>query len=427
MRTGRRKRWGLAVTAAVAVAATATLAVPAGAQSGRVPGVTAKEIAIGGLIAKTNPTGIDYMQVIDGAKAYFDKVNKAGGVHGRKLTIKKVIDDQSRSSKNILGARSLVEESKVFAALVATQVFSGANVFVDAGTPTFGYNIQTEWSKGPNLFGTYGSYLCLDTCAQISPAFVAQQLGREHAAIFAYGSSPQSANCAKVTRDGFDKYGPKVEVFDTSLSFGFSANDVAGAVQAMRDNDVDFVTTCMDLNGMLGLKKALAAAGVNDVSFYAPQGYDADTLAELGDDLDGFTFLAQFVPFEAAKGNPGMTEFLKAMKAKGYTPAENYLVGWIGARLLVEGIEASGRDFTQESVVESIGAMTEWTADGMMPPVDWTTAHGPAPAGSVDCNSFIAVQDGKFVPKYGQPGKPMVCFPVNPYPADLKSPTFFGG
>ncbi|MFA5885510.1 MAG: ABC transporter substrate-binding protein [Acidimicrobiia bacterium] len=415
-----------AVAAATAVVASGAF-VPAGAQSGSVPGVSAKEIQVGALLALTNPTGIEYKQVADGAQAYFDQVNKDGGVFGKKLKVVKVIDDQSRTSKDLLGARSLVEESKVFAAFVASQTFAGADVFAKAGTPTFGYNIQTDWSKGPNLFGTYGSYLCLTDCPQWPTAFVAQQLGAKHVAVFAYGSSPQSADCANVTQKAFDKWGPKVAVFDTSLSFGFSANDISGAVQAMKDAQVDYVTTCMDLQGVLNLKKAAEAAGLQGVHYYAPQGYDADNLEQLGSELDGFTFLAQFVPFESAKGNPGMTEFLKAMKAKGHAPSENYLVGWIGAKLLVQGIKDSGKNFTQQSVVDAINKTTDWTSDGMMAPVNWTTAHGPAAPGDTDCVSFLAPENGKFVPKYGQPGKPMVCFPVNPYPATLANPTYFGG
>jgi len=415
------------VVAALAVVGTGVIASPAGAQSGSVPGVSAKEIQVGALLALTNPTGIEYQQVADGAQLYFDQVNKKGGVYGKKLKVVKVIDDQSRTSKDVLGARSLIEESKVFAALVATQTFAGADAFVAAGTPTFGYNIQTDWSKGPNLFGTYGSYLCLTDCPQWPTAFVAKQLGAKHPAIFAYGSSPQSADCANVTQKAFDKWGPKVAVFDTSLSFGFSANDISGAVQAMKDAGVDYVTTCMDLQGELNLKKAAEAAGLTGIHYYAPQGYDQKNLKDLGSQLDNFVFLAQFVPFESAKGNAGMTEFLKALKTKGYGPSENYLVGWIGAKLLVQGIKDSGKNFTQKSVVDAINKLTSWTSDGMMGPVNWTTAHGPAVPGDTDCVSFLKPENGKFVPQYGQPGKPMACFPVNPYPATLDNPTYFGG
>jgi ABC-type branched-subunit amino acid transport system substrate-binding protein len=416
----------VAVVAAVLVGTVSGSAAVAGAQSASVPGVTAKQIRVGAIIGKTNPTGVQYEQVVTGAKAFFDGLNRKGGVFGRQVKIVDVVDDQTRSSKDLLGARQLVEEDKVFAALVATQEFSGADVFVKSGTPVFGYNIQVDWSKGPNLFGTYGSYLCLDTCPQIGPAYVAQQVGAKHPAIFGYGSSPQSADCANVTKLGFEKWGPKPAVFDTSLSFGFSANDIAGAVQAMKDNQVDFVTTCMDLQGEVNLKKALEAAGVQGTKFYAPQGYDAKNLAQLGDTLDGFTFLTQFVPFEAAQGNPGMTQFVAAMKKIHEVPSENLFVGWVAGELMVRGIQDAGKDFTQQSVVAAINRITDWNANGKTRPTNWTTAHGPAAPGDSSCTAFVTVEKAKFVPVFGQPGKPFVCFPVNPYAATLDVHTFVG-
>jgi ABC-type branched-subunit amino acid transport system substrate-binding protein len=423
--TRKRSRIALALAVVAIMATSFASAVEAGAATAKVPGVTAKEIQVGALIGKTNPTGVPYQDVVTGAQARFDAINKDGGLFGRKFKIVKTYDDQTRSSKDILGARALVEENKVFSALVATQTFSGADVFVKAGTPVVGYNIQIEWSKGPNLFGAYGSYNCPD-CPSVSPAVSAKGAGAKRAAIFAYGSSPSSSSCAGAIRNAFDRWGPKVAVFDTSLSFGFSANDVSGAVQAMKDNQVDFVATCMDLNGEVNIKKALVAAGMPDVKFYAPQGYDTKTIQELGNDLNGFTFPAQFVPFELAKGNPGMTEFVNAMKARKLDPTENLLVGWVGAGLLAEGIKAAGKNFTQQSVVDAINQMTDWTANGMITPVNWKTSHGPSQPGDFGCFSYLLAKDGKFVPAYGQPGKPLVCYPENPYPATLDNPTYLG-
>ncbi len=408
-----------------AVASTSFASIAQAGTGGSEPGVTAKEIQVGALIGKTNPTGVPYQDVVAGAQARFDAINKEGGLFGRKFKVVKVLDDQTRASKNILGARTLVEENKVFAALVATQTFAGADVFVKAGTPVFGYNIQIEWSKGPNLFGSYGSYNCPD-CPSVSPAVAAKGVGAKRAAIFAYGSSPASTDCAGAIRTAFERWGPKTVVFDTSLSFGFSANDISGAVQAMKENQVDFVAPCMDLNGELSIKKALVAAGMPDVKFYAPQGYDAETIGKLGSDLNGFTFPVQFVPFELAKGNPGMTEFVKAMEARKLDPTENLLIGWVGAGLLAEGIKASGKDFTQQSVVEAINQITDWRANGILTPVNWKHAHGPSQPGDFGCFAYLNATNGKFVPAYGQPGKPLVCHPESPYPATLDNPTYLG-
>jgi len=417
------KRWIAALVVTLAAMSPLATIAPAGAQSGAAPGVTPKAIDIGAVIAKTNPTGIRYQDMVDGAQIYFDMVNKAGGVNGRSLKFVKVLDDQTRASKDLLAARSMVEEEKVFAAFEASSEFAGASVYKDAGTPVFGYNIQEDWSNAPNMFGTYGSYLCLKECPQWAGAFIANEGGFKRPAIFAYGSSPQSATCAARTKEAFQKWSADPVVFDTSLSFGFSANDISGAVQAIKDNQVDFVSTCMDLNGMLNIKKAIEAAGIQGVHYLAPQGYDAQTMKDLGKDIDGMYFLAQFTPFEEAKGNPGMTQFLKAMKANGKLPNENLLVGWSGAALLVEGLKKAGKNPTQQGVIDAINQITDWNAGGAIRPVDWTSAHGPAKPGAQGCTSFVQAKNGKFVPVFGDPGKPMICISSNPYPTTLDDHT----
>ncbi len=139
----------------------------------------------------------------------------------------------------------------------------------------------------------------------------------------------------------------------------------------------------------------------------------------LGEDIDQMYFLAQFTPFEAAQDNPGMQKFLKAMKANGKSPNEILLVGWSGAALLVEGLKAAGKNPTQQGVIDAINQITDWNAGGAIRPVDWTGAHGPAKPGARTCASYVQARDGKFVPLYGEKGKPMICMSSNPYPTTL--------
>ena len=46
------------------------------------------------------------------------------------------------------------------------------------------------------------------------------------------------------------------------------------------------------------------------------------------------------------------------------------------------------------------------SANGFLPPVDWTTAH----ENDQDCAALLRIVKGKFKPVYGKPGKPFVCF-----------------
>ena len=420
----RRIRIPMIVAVIAVVAASVAATIPAGAQSTGAPGVTKTEIKVGGVVGKTNPTGRPYENGFVGAQAYFDLINKQGGVNGRKIKLVAKYDDQTRDSKNVSSVRSLVEEDKVFAVLpVETQTFAGADYLVQKGVPTFGWNINSEWQKGPNLFAAGGSYLCF-TCPVIAPTFIAQQVGAKKVGLLAYGSSPSSAQCSQGQEAALDKWGPKVGFTDRSLSFGFSANDVSAAVQAVKDNGVDFIATCMDINGEVNFNKALKQAGITNVQYYAPEGYDAEVIKQLGTELDGFTFPIDFLPFENAKESKEMQLYIKEIKKRGQEPGEHSLVGWNSAQLLVEGLKQAGKNPTQKGVVDAINSITDWTYNGMRPTVDWTTAHGPFPPGSKSCSAYVTVKGGKFVPVYNQPGKPYVCFSQNPYPATLGSPEY---
>jgi len=381
-----------------------------GAGSAGRTGVTGDEIRVGGVVGKTNPVGRPYQDAFVGARAFFDLINDDGGVFGKDLKLVAERDDQSQASRNIQQLRALVEEDEVFAALpVVTQIFAGAQYLADQGVPTFGWNINAEWSLGPNLFGEKGSFLCF-TCPVIQPAFIARQIGAQRAAVFAYGNAPQSLDCAEGTKNGFAKFGPELVFEDTSLTFGFT--DLSADVAAIRQNNVDFIATCMDVNGNANIAQALKDAGVEGVTVYSPEGYDADVLEDLGARIEGFYFQAAFRPFEAPEGSEGMEEYLAAMEERDQTPNEHSLVGWINAQLLVEGIKAAGKDFTREKVINAINKMTDFTAGGILPPQDWTVVHGPA-TDELACASYVHVENGEFVPVFGEPGNPFVCFEHN--------------
>src|SRR3954452_7727405 len=169
----------------------------AGAASGSDrPGVTDTEIKVGGVASVTNPLGGNYADAYDGAAAYFDQVNKAGGVFGRQIKFDAKRDDNAQASRNKDQSRALVEQDGVFAVVpVATIAFAGAKYLVDNKIPTFGWNINTEWSLGNNLFGEKGSNLCFD-CPNAWSSYVAKQAGFKNLGIMTY-TQPQSQECAK--------------------------------------------------------------------------------------------------------------------------------------------------------------------------------------------------------------------------------------
>jgi branched-chain amino acid transport system substrate-binding protein len=436
-----------ALVAATVAAATivAVSAAPAGAQTGR-PGVTPTTINVGGMAAVTNFVGQPYASGFDGVQAYFNYVNAKGGVYGHKFKQVAQLDDRDSPSEDLVQARSLVEEKHVFAVLpVVVDNFTAGPYLASSGVPTLGWNINSQWASGyptpgssypagcvvapgvagtpctgsgaPNLFGEKGSFLCF-TCPSAGPAFVAQQLGAHNVAILAY-SVPQSAACATGLEAGFKQYGFNVVVNDHSLAPGFS--DLGSDVDAMKAGDVQFVGTCMDVAANVRAGQALKRAGLTDVKLFAPQGYDQGTLQKYGAELNGFYFLADFVPFEEISQSPGMQRFARQMHQLHRPINEQALAGWIDADLLYRGIKAAGPNFTQASVVAAINQINGYTADGIRPPINWSfDGHRPGHAG---CAAFIAVRNGKFVPVFGRPGQPFICSQVNPIPTTVSPDT----
>lgn len=436
----------VALVVAAAMACALAGIATAGAQDGAErQGVTAKEIRVGGVVGKTNPVGQPYASGFDGTQAFFDYINSKGGVFDRKFKLVSKLDDQSRASQNVAQCRALNEEEKVFAVVpIVTQIFACGGYLHENGIPGFGWNINAEYCSTATrvsneinagdvadtinpgdpacdrlgLFGDKGSYLCF-TCNNAAPAFIAHELGLTKVAVLAYTAS-QSVECSKGIVAAYERYGLDLVYQNTSLAFGFQ--NLGDAVQEIRDAGVEFIGTCMDIAGEVQVARLLRRAGLDDIKFYAPQGYDPGTLEKYGDELNNIFFATLFTPFEVKDKPKGLRLFLKWMKKNGKEPNEQALAGWMGAALLYEGIKLAGKGFTRQSVVDAINTITDWTADGIRTEIDWSTdGHGP---GLESCAAFVEAKDGKFIPRYGKPGQPFVCFQDNPPPADFESPYY---
>jgi branched-chain amino acid transport system substrate-binding protein len=391
------------------------------------PGVTQTEINVGGVVAKTNPLGGDYAAAFDGVQAYFNMVNasKDKGVYGRKLTLTSKRDDQVGMNRQEV--QGLISEDNVFAVLpVATLLFTGAELLGQSGIPTFGWNINAEWGSEqgagpPNLFGEKGSYLCF-TCPTQTLPWLAQKLKTKKIGLLAY-QVPQSADCAKGVQATFDKYpSAKVEFVDTSLAFGVT--DLSNDVSQMKDKGVDLVTTCMDNNGTLTLAKEMKKQGMDAVQ-YLPNAYNQKFISENAPFFQGSYALTFFTPFEVKQKPKGLKDFQKWMKKGGFEQNENAMAGWINADQFVTGLKEAGPDFTRQKVIDAINAEKNFTAHGLLAGLDWSVVHqADQPEG---CTVLSKIENGKFVPSFGQPGKPFVCFQANPLPDKLQSqPTLKG-
>src|SRR5438445_8557140 len=97
--TPMRRLWAIITVIGVVTGMVAAEAVTATAAKTAVPGVTSSVIKVGGLASPPNDTlNVSYPDGFDGAQAYFDLINKKGGVFGRKIQIVAKLSDQGQPS-----------------------------------------------------------------------------------------------------------------------------------------------------------------------------------------------------------------------------------------------------------------------------------------------------------------------------------------
>ncbi len=388
--------------------------------AGNTNGVSAHSIVVGGIASLTGPLPADFAPIFDGVHAYLNMVNASGGVNGRKIDFAYGLDDGSNSQQDATQARSLVEADHVFAVVgVGTPSFSGASYLAANDVPTFGYDVNPEWSDGSSLFGSEGSYIDFEHPGP-EPAFLAEELKAKRVGIVAYNVTQSSQGCIGIANE-MHKF--HIPVVFEDLSIAPPAIDLSSDVNRMRQAKVDFVASCLDLAGNLVLSRTLHASGMGSVAQYWLDGYDEQVVKQDSALMNGVYLLIGHVPFESGELQPSkypeMALYLKEL-AKYFPhdqPSEASLAGWVSATMFVDGLRKIGRDVTRTRLINAINSFSSYTAHGMVAPIDWRYEHHEL--GPVDCNVFLRVHDGSFEAIFGSRRTVFTCFKY-PQPSSRK-------
>ena len=384
-----------------------------------VPGVTDEEIRFAAFGTQANnPLGTCVLDCyVDGINAYFAFRNSEGGVHGRDLVLATTLDDELANNQQ--RALEIVSADDAFAAFSATQVPTGWADIAAAGIPLYTWSIHPQAAAGqPGIFG-YTGVLCT-ACTNRTNLYVAQHVEATKVATLGYGISPNSKECANATAATFERYGSEVgaEVVYTNDDLGFGLpNGIGPEVTAMQDAGVDLVLGCLDLNGMKTLAQELERQGMGEVPMFHPNTYDEAFVAAAGDLFEGDVVNVSFRPFEAEAGDSLLEEFREWMDETGSEVTEIAMVGWINADLAYQGLVEAGPQFDRAAVIEATNELTDYTAGGLIAPIDWSRQHepptedDPATHGSEQiCTSLVQVVDGGFE-LIGEPDRPFLCWP----------------
>ena len=396
-----------------------------------VPGVSDDTIDYTVIGTKTNnPLGICILDCyLEGVKAYFAYRNSQGGIYGRKLRVEQAVDDELGANQQ--KALDVISRKKSFGVLEATLLASGWGDLDQAGIPTYVWGIDSQNAANrPHIFPSLA--VRCDLCPRPGVPYVASKVGATKAASLGYGVSENSKQCTKAVAKAFDLYqdDSKVELAYTNddLDYGLP-NGIGPEVTAMKKAGVDFISTCIDLNGMKTLAQELRRQGMDDVVLYHPNSYDQGAIAKSDGLFDGDVIGVQFRPFEDDAEQSAMADFQTWMRKQGSKPSELAMTGWLNASMAYDALLAAGPKFDQQSVTDALNAETEYTAGGLIEPIDWTKAHTPFSPDDLQpesrsCAAYVKVEGDELVP-FADPADPWLCWkagrkvPFTPTPTDF--------
>ena len=91
--------------------------------------------------------------------------------------------------------------------------------------------------------------------------------------------------------------------------------------------------------------------------------------------------------------------------------------GWINADEAYTALKEAGPNFDQAKVIAALNKVTRYTADGLIPPLDFNRQHqapteaDPGTHGSKpDCFTLVKIHDAAFE-VVGDKAKPWICWP----------------
>ena len=398
-----------------------------------VPGVTDEEISYAVIATKSgNLLGTCILDCyVQGIEAYFAFRNSEGGIYGRDLVVGQKLDDEL--AQNQVRSLEVISADNAFGAFQATLLATGWGDLDSAGVPTYAWGINATEAAGRAHIFPSAVIRCADCTGRAVP-YAAQLAGATHAASLGYSATENSKVCARTVASSFDAYeadtGVDAVYVNDDLAYGLP-NGIGPEVSAMKDAGVDFISTCIDLNGMKTLAQELDRQGMGDVTLYHPNTYNQQFVADAGELFDGDFVTVGFRPFEAETAGTGLEDFAEWMDRQGNEPSELAMVGWINATLAFEGLLAAGPEFDRDKVTAATNAMTDFDAGGLIEPVDWREAHESYTQDTRDqdssdeCAILLRVEDGAFT-TVAPPDKPWLCWSQNDLAWSEPEPTTFG-
>ena len=359
------------------------------------PGVTADEIKVASIVTASGPLPGATEGAFRGTQAYLAKVNAAGGVCGRKITVVKGDDglDPQRARGEFLRLEpqvlamvgNLAVADSGYADLVTSTGIPYVGTLVDPagrGATTYPKLEQNTAYTGPFLYykKTYPSVSKV--------AFLYADVGGVRA------NTPTSREAIK--RVGFQV------VHDSGLSS--VSPDYTSDVIAMRDKGAQMVYAfALEVNMQVRLSRNMRQQNYEPALKVANIAYDSRLIPLLGDAANGWTNHIDYLPVinedEPAR-SPALGEFLAWNQRVAPSAKVDFftVTGWTSTDLFVTALQAVGPDVTRARLLAALAKVTSGDGAGIHAPIN------PSTGLTQHCFIIVRVKGGKWAREHPAAG-----------------------
>lgn len=327
------------------------------ARAAEVPGVSDDEIAIGSFGPTTGAVYVYGLMSMNGMDVVFEKINKEGGIHGRKLRLIRE-DDRCTPEGSISAVRRLVHSHKVFAILggaCTAATLAAKPEIVRSGIPTIISIAAGDALSAPPIKNIYAvvAVSSLESTAQIK---LAQEGGNKEVAIIAQHDAWGNPRYSSVAEE-IKKAGLKV-IADERMAD--DANDATPQALRLKNSGAKTVLVLLRPKAAAVLLRDAVKVG------YKPERWIGQSAMM---DLDAFDqqigipgALDNFMAISLIKHqptDPEVSDWRKRVKELfPYDDLSTFnLVGISGALVFTEALKRAGRDLSQEGFLKAMASI----------------------------------------------------------------------
>jgi branched-chain amino acid transport system substrate-binding protein len=367
------------MTAVIVVAA--WLVATFGAAAPSTAAAAPQAITIALITSLTGAAAPEYSDSPAGFRARIALQNAQGGVNGHKI-IPLVINDDTSPTTVVTAVQDAISKGALGIVANSALFFAAAKYPQQQGVPVTGnFSDGPEWGEQPytNMFASDDGSVNPKYPVNTGAGSFLKQHGGTVIGTYGYSISPSSTRSAIGVATSFNHAGGKTGVVDTSVPFG--GVDFTTAALTAKSKGVNAIWAAMDNGSNFALATSLRQAGVKLRAVVFPTGYEPGVInTPAWQTVQGDYFVTQFRPFSLP--NAATLQMAAALqKYQGFSKSDfpdfGQYESWLGADLMIKGIQKAGQNPSRSAVIKSLRSMKNYNGNGILPyTIDYSTIFG---------------------------------------------------